>query len=236
MAATDPPTRPVKPEAERLPSGRHGLTRRFVIRNQRERMLAASAQAVAERGYAHTNVADIIAIARVSRRTFYEHFSDKEDCLLAAYDAVVQQLFRAVSEAYLAESDWCDRVHAGLTALAEFVTDEPDFARMCFLEAPLALAAGRRRRADAMALFASFLEPERGRPTNLGVPHLAVEVIVGGLYEVIYSRLAAGHPEQLLDELPEIVYCALVPFAGHAEAQAVRERVAASARRAEPVA
>jgi AcrR family transcriptional regulator len=207
-----------------------------VIRNQRERMLAAAAQAVAERGYAHTNVADIIAIARVSRRTFYEHFRDKEDCLLAAYDAVVQQLFRAVSDAYLAERDWCDRVQAGLAALAEFVTDEPDFARMAFLEAPLALAAGRKRRADAMALFASFLEPERGRPTKLEVPHLTVEVIVGGLYEVIYSRLAAGQPERLLDELPEIVYCALVPFAGHAEAQAVRERVAASARRAEPVA
>ncbi len=227
MSESPSPPRPAKAEPERLPSGRHGLTKRFVVRNQRERMLAATAQAVAERGYAHTNVADIIAIARVSRRTFYEHFRDKDECLLAAYDAVVQQLFRAVSQAYLAERDWSDRIHAGLVALAEFVVDEPDFARMCFLEAPLALAAGRKRRADAMALFATFLEPRQGRPAEFDTPDLAIEVIVGGLYEVIYSRLASGQPQRLLEELPEMVYCVLVPFAGHAEAQAVRTRMAA---------
>src|SRR5690242_1893989 len=94
---------------ERLPRGRHGLPRRFIVHNQRERMLLAVAESVAEQGYATTTVADIIARARLSRRTFYEHFADKEECFLAAYDTVAGQLLSAVGQAYEQAEGWTQK-------------------------------------------------------------------------------------------------------------------------------
>ena len=78
-----------------------------------------------------------------------------------------------------------------------------------------------------MALFAQFLEPGRELPTtNADLPQMAIPVLVGGLYEIIYSRLLHGHPEQLDVDLPDMIYCALVPFTGHAKADAIRREVA----------
>src|SRR3954451_610367 len=82
--------------AERLPRGPHGLTREEVAASQRGRLLLAMAGAAAEKGYAHTTVADVIAGAGVSRATFYEHFAGKEDCFVAAFDAGVEIMLGAV--------------------------------------------------------------------------------------------------------------------------------------------
>src|SRR5262252_3529543 len=101
---------------DQLPSGRHGLLRSFVAANQRERILSAVAQAAAELGYAEMNVEAVIARAGVSRRTFYEHFRNKEDAFLAAYDAAVHQLARFVRRAYLKETTVAERLRAGIKA------------------------------------------------------------------------------------------------------------------------
>ncbi|HEX4307950.1 MAG TPA: helix-turn-helix domain-containing protein, partial [Solirubrobacterales bacterium] len=74
------------PELSRLPPGRHGLPRDFVVHNQRERLIAGLAEAVAEKGYGGTTIADITRHAAVSRRTFYEHFDGKDECFVAAFD------------------------------------------------------------------------------------------------------------------------------------------------------
>jgi AcrR family transcriptional regulator len=182
---------------------------------------------VAARGYGRTSVADIIAEAGVSRRTFYEHFADKEECFFAAYEAIVLLVFRAVEEAYSAPEDWPHKVRFGIEALVGFVVDEPDFARMFFLEAPAAGADARVRRDRVMSLFAQFLEPGRELPTaRADLPQMAIPVLVGGLYEIIHSRLLHGHPEQLDVDLPDMIYCALVPFTGHDGADALRREVA----------
>jgi AcrR family transcriptional regulator len=203
----------------RLPRGRHGLPRRFVVHNQRERMLAAVADSVAEEGYAATTVADIIARARLSRRTFYEHFADKEECFLAAYDAIVEQLWKAIGEAYAKPDDWPAKVYAGLEAFINFILAEPSFARMCIVEVVAAGPAARARRDAAMRVFMDYLEPGRIKgPKGVEVPVLASEVVVGGIYEIIYTRLARDAPEELSDVLPELLYTALVPFTGHDDA------------------
>ena len=88
-----------RPGPERLPGGRHGLQPSFVAANQRERMLSAVAQATAELGYPDASVEAIIARAGVSRRTFYQHFKNKEAAFLAAYDDVVDQITRRVQHA-----------------------------------------------------------------------------------------------------------------------------------------
>jgi AcrR family transcriptional regulator len=212
---------------ERLPRGRHGLPRRFIVHNQRERMLLAVAEAVAEQGFATTTVADIIARARLSRRTFYEHFADKEECFLAAYDTVVEQLLSAVGQAYEQAEGWTQKVHDGLETFLAYLAAEPAFARMCIVEVVAAGPEARSRRDAAMRVFVDFLEPGRAEtPRGLRVPDLAADVVVGGIYEIIYSRLQRDAADELVEMLPELLYCALVPYIGHVEA----ERAVASAR------
>jgi AcrR family transcriptional regulator len=210
---------------ERLPRGRHGLPRRFIVHNQRERMLLAVAEAVAEQGFATTTVADIIARARLSRRTFYEHFADKEECFLAAYDTVVEQLLSAVGQAYEQAEGWPQKVHDGLETFLAYLAAEPAFARMCIVEVVAAGPEARSRRDAAMRVFVDFLEPGRAEaPRGVRVPECAAEVVVGGIYEIIYSRLQRDAANELVEMLPELLYCALVPYIGHAAAaRAVRD-------------
>ncbi len=80
------------PELARLPPGRHGLPPEFVARNQRERLIAGLAEAIAEHGYDGDPVARITRHAAVSRRTFYEHFADRDECFIAAYETVMEEL------------------------------------------------------------------------------------------------------------------------------------------------
>jgi len=214
---------------QRLPRGRHGLPRRFIVHNQRERMLLAVAEAVAEQGYATTTVADIIARARLSRRTFYEHFTDKEECFLAAYDTVVEQMLTGVGRAYEGGgSEWTRRVYEGLEAFIQYLVDEPAFARMCIVEVVAAGPEARGRRDAAMRVFVDFLEPGRAEGLRgVVVPELAADIVVGGIYEIIYTRLLRDAADELLGMVPELVYCALVPFVGHeAAARAVSENKA----------
>ncbi|HXE44121.1 MAG TPA: TetR/AcrR family transcriptional regulator [Conexibacter sp.] len=210
---------------ERLPRGRHGLPRRFIVHNQRERMLLAVAEAVAEQGYATTTVADIIARARLSRRTFYEHFADKEECYLAAYDTVVEQLLTAVGQAYEQADGWTQQVHDGLETFLAYLAAEPAFARMCIVEVVAAGPEARSRRDAAMRVFVDFLEPGRAEgPKGVAAPALASEIVVGGIYEIIYSRLQRDAANELVEMLPELLRCALIPYIGHSAAErAVRQ-------------
>src|SRR2546426_10159859 len=102
------------PELAVLPRGRHSLSREQVRASQRARMLRAMVDAVAQKGYASTSVADVIGGARASRETFYEHFANKQDCFLAAYDEAVHRLREAVQGAAAAEAPPGQRLEQGL--------------------------------------------------------------------------------------------------------------------------
>src|SRR5437870_37717 len=104
-----------------LPSGRHHLSRETVRESQRRRLLDAITGAVAEKGYEATTVADVISRAGVSRATFYEFYSDKDECFSAAYDSVIDQLLQGVSSAYLGDAPWPERIRAGLHALLRYL-------------------------------------------------------------------------------------------------------------------
>ena len=111
--------KPLGAEAQmrRLPRGPHQLAREEVLASQRARMLEAMAHAVADKGYAATTVADVVGGAGVSRKTFYEHFQDKEDCFLEAFDAGVQVLVHTVERATLeATGEWREHIRAGVRA------------------------------------------------------------------------------------------------------------------------
>src|SRR5687768_18574853 len=82
----------------RLPRGTHGLDRDVVEASQRTRLLEAVGRAVAERGYAAATIDDVVRRAGVSKKTFYEHFADKQDCFLAAYEAASEELLERFAE------------------------------------------------------------------------------------------------------------------------------------------
>jgi len=182
-----------------LPSGRHGLLPSFIAANQRERITDAVAQAAAEFGYAEMSVEAIVARAGVSRRTFYEHFKNKEDAFLAAYDAVVRQQARHIRRAYFEETTVQKRLRAGIRAYMEFIASKPEVGRMCIVEV---LAAGPRamaKRNEAMQMFAEIIEDNiHELIPGCRRAALTAEMIVGGLHEVVLSRILANR----IDELP----------------------------------
>jgi len=218
----EPPEYP--PELARLPPGRHGLPREFVSRNQRERLIAGLAEAVAENGYAGTTIAHITRHAAVSRRTFYEHFNSKDECFIAAYDTVMTELNRRVNEAFEQEEEWPQAVQAGLAAMLDFLISEPHLARLSMVEA---LVAGpvvvERYDAAIQSLVPYFEAGRKGRSREVlaGLSSTTEEALIGGIVSLISRRIFADRTDELEALLPDLVEFALTPYLGSAEAAKV---------------
>jgi AcrR family transcriptional regulator len=229
-AVGQPPAAPTLERPSRqLPSGRHGLPRKYVVENQRERIFAAVMQAVSASSYAETTVGDIITGARLSRRTFYEHFDGKEDCFIAAYDAAIEAAVHTTRELTAGDETFAVKIRLVLQRLVENVIAAPALAHSCMVEVVAAGPWALQRRDEAMRTFAALLR-EFGQPetaAGVTVPPLAAELVVGGLHEMVSARLVQGRADALAEELDQMVYCALVPFCGHARAEALSQRAAA---------
>ena len=137
-----------------LPRGRHAAPRAVVTRSQRERLLEAIAAAVAERGYARTAVADVLARAGVSRKSFYEHFANKEECFLLAYDLGVDRTLASIDEAIARADGPLAAASAGVEGYLRALVEHPDFARTFLIEALGAGPAALERRAMVHERFA----------------------------------------------------------------------------------
>jgi len=201
-----------------------------VVSNQRERILDAVLQAASRSGYAAMRIEDVIAIAGVSRRTFYDHFANKEEAFLAAYELVLDQLLSGVTSAFASGETWPSRVRRGLAAFLNLLASEPVLAQVCVVEA---LAAGPRalaRRTAAMQAFQSLLEPPADDAlVTAYAPPVAIEAIVGGIYEVIYSRVTSQRTHELPSLLPSLLHSALLPFVGAEVAETEYQRTTLSA-------
>jgi AcrR family transcriptional regulator len=202
---------------ERLPPGRHGLPRVFVVENQRERLLNGVVEAVAEHGYNATTITRITAAEKISRRTFYEYFEGKEDCFLAAYEMIEAHVLRSMLAAPGAGEAWPERVRARLAALLDVLSRDTAVSR-CFLVEPLAAGgdvAARYR--EAMQLLAGTLRPEPP-PSELDM-EVRDQALVGGIATLIVRRLNSGGAPRLPDLLPDLVELALAPYLGRQEAK-----------------
>jgi len=235
--AMAPDSLPFRQPRRQLPPGRHGLSRSFVVHNQRERILGAVADVASAAGYVPMTVEDVIVVAGVSRRTFYDHFSGKEEAFLLAYDAVVAQLNQHVFQAWAARTEFVDRVRDGLAAFLSFVAREPAFADMCIVEVLAAGPEAIERRDATLKAFAALFD--RAAVELMGhdkPPPLIAETVVGGIYQVVYSRVVRGEVRELPALLPDIVYSALLPYLGHEAARreyaALRLKPERAARRA----
>jgi AcrR family transcriptional regulator len=203
-------------QPHQLPPGRHGLPRSFVIQNQRERILAAVADVTSAASFGEMTVEDIIVTAGVSRRTFYEHFKNKDDAFLAAYDEAAGQLTERVVAAVQAEEGLAEQARAGIGAVLDFLGNEPAFARMCIVEVMAAGPEAIARRNAAMSVFADLIDQNARRELGEGAPpRLTAETVVGGCYEVVYTRVLRGEIRELPALLPDLTYSALLPYVGH---------------------
>ena len=215
------------PELARLPPGRHGLPREFVAHNQRERLIAGLAEAIAENGYAGTTIAHITRHAAVSRRTFYEHFASKDECFVAAYDTVMAELRERVAQAFDEEDDWPHAVKAGIGAMLHFLAAEPNLARLCMVEALVAGPVVVERYDAAIQSFVPYFQSGReGRSPEVlsRLSPTTEEALVGGMVSLISRRIIAGKAEELETLLPDLVEFTLTPYLGsEAAAKVARE-------------
>jgi AcrR family transcriptional regulator len=199
--------------------GGHELRREVVVHHQRERILTAVVELVAERGYRSVSVAAIVKHAGTARLKFYELFNSKEDCFLAAYDAGLEQASARVGAA-LAEAGepLADRLIAGLGALLKFFDERPDLARAAVVEAPSLGSAMGDRREVTMAAFMPIFKGARGGGKKAKLPANLEESVLDGLYWLLYDAILSGKPKRLPKLRPELVEFALMPFVGPAAA------------------
>ncbi|MBA3866091.1 MAG: TetR/AcrR family transcriptional regulator [Solirubrobacterales bacterium] len=207
-------------ELSQLTPGAHPLRREVVVRHQLERILTAVVELVAARGYRNVSVAAIVKQAGTSRLKFYENFSSKEDCFLAAFDAGIEAASGRVAQACeAAGSELPARVGAGIDALLGFLAERPALARACALQAPSLGAAMGDRRARAIASFAPLLDGARESATVSELPAGVEESVLDGLYWLLYDALLSGSPEPVAELRGALVEFALLPFLGPASAR-----------------
>jgi AcrR family transcriptional regulator len=212
------PKRPIR-QPHQLPPGRHGLPRSLVVSNQRERILDAVADVASLSGYASMRVEDIIATAGVSRRTFYDHFHDKEEAFLAAYDASVARLLGPIRGAFAANNTFPGRVRDCLAAFLEFAASEPRFADICIVEVLAAGPQAVKRRNATMKTMAEMLHAAAEDTTDgPQTPALIAETIIGGICEVVRSRVLRGQTDELPALQSDLAYSVMLPYIGPAAA------------------
>lgn len=211
----------------RLRSGPGGPSRDDVAEIQRGRMLAAAVDAVQDVGYAQMSVAQVIGRARVSRKTFYDIFADREDCFLAAFEQALSEAGNLAREAYERESGWREGVRSALTSLLIFMDEEPGLARLCVVEA---LAAGERvleRRAEMLDGLAELVDEGRLlASTTREPPELTAEGIVGGVFAVLHTRLLDGSEPPLTELLGPLMSMIVLPYLGARVASSEQSRPA----------
>jgi AcrR family transcriptional regulator len=182
------------------------MVRDEVARNQRARLYGAMIEAVARRGYAATSVAEVLALAGVSRRAFYELFSNKEDCLLAAYDSVMARARNVMLDAWAGERGWANRLHAGCRAILEDIARSPKPARVVLVESLGAGSSVRERIQLADRSFERLVSLAfSSAPDGPALPRLASQAIVSGVRQLLSGRLQEGREAELLTLTDEIL-------------------------------
>lgn len=193
------------------------LSAEEVEADQRRRMLDAVGGVLAERGYARATVGDILERSGISRRTFYEQFEDKDDCLYTAYEDAERRVWATAAAAVAGTpaGDWPARVHAALAAVLEFVAVEPDTARLFTLEARAAGPEMAARHSDALERVAVVLragnrraarsEPRAADPDGVTpLPESTERTLVGNVAALIGSYILSGATELLPDLEPQL--------------------------------
>ncbi|MGC1165387.1 MAG: TetR/AcrR family transcriptional regulator [Solirubrobacterales bacterium] len=224
--------RPLSERLSKLPPGRHLIPSDYVSQNQRERILLATAELVAERGYQKTTIELIAKTSRVALVTFYEHFPGKEECFLAAFDESVAAAKEVFAELLASEQPWQEQISAGLEIFLEMVVKEQARAKLCIVEAQAAGTASLARYQEMLESVAPKLREGREfNPRASRLPDGLEVAIAGGIVWLVHQRLVADDVDDLMVLLPEMLQVTLTPYVGEVEAgraaDAAQARVAA---------
>lgn len=218
-------------DAKPAPQAYNGAVRGQLADLQRARMVGAMFDVAAERGVGGVTVAHVVERSGVSRRTFYELFDDREDCLRVAFEQALAYATERVLSAYEAESGWREKIRAGLVALLRFLDEEPAIGGLLIVESHAGGEATAKRRGKVLAALIGVVEDGRAEGKVSVVPSsLAAEGVVGGALSVIYSRLtgkthtqrAPGEP--LVELANPLMSMIVLPYLGSAASRKELER------------
>ncbi len=167
-------------------------------------------EAVSRHGFAGTTLRELVALAGVSRTTFYQHFASKEDCFLATFDEIIAVVSERVGQAYREPEDFRERLVAALATFMELTVEEPAAARLATVESLTLGSAGvEHRERGSQAFELMIAQSFEHSPSPREVPAMTVRAIVAGIRGVVYRRLRAGRQEELPRLVEELVDWAL---------------------------
>jgi AcrR family transcriptional regulator len=196
-----------------LPPGRSRLPATERARNQRERILFATAEVAMRKGYTETTIADITVAARVDRRIFYKYFRDKQQAFLAVHELGTQQTMAIAASAFFSAETWPERIWEGIRATAHFHATYPWVTYVGFVESHAVGAPAVQRIDDSRAAFTIFLQ-EGAQYAEQPPSRTAMEAIAAAVFELGYHQAHLGRSRQMPRLACHAVYLALVPFLG----------------------
>jgi AcrR family transcriptional regulator len=195
-------------------------------------MIAAAVAAVEDVGYARMSVAQIVSRARVSRKTFYDCYVDREDCFLAAFDHALSRGSLIAREAYERESGWQAGIRASLASLLALMDEEPGLAKLSIVDALLAGEPVLRRRREVLAELAKVIDGGRSLTRSTREPPpLTAECVVGAVFTVLHTRLLDPGRGPLTDLLGPLMGMIVLPYMGARAASRELTRPALEVRR-----
>jgi AcrR family transcriptional regulator/DNA-binding MarR family transcriptional regulator len=180
---------------------------------QRQRILSATVHLACERGAQAFVVSDVIELAGVSRRTFYDLFADREDCLREAFERALAHAHQRARVAYDGEQAWVDRIRAALLALLEFFDEQPELAQLCVVQGLSGDRGVLTRRAQVLEQLAGVIDQGRERAVHEPPPLTAEGAVYAGL-GLLYVRLLAPRPPALRELLRPIMSSIVLPYLG----------------------
>ncbi len=199
---------------------------------QRRRLLLAMQELAGEEGLERVSVGRVCKRSRVSRRTFYDLFDDRDTCFLAAFEQALERLGERVLPAYERPARWHERIRAGLEALLDTLDEQPRLARLCVIETLKGGPAVLARRRELLDALAATVDGGRGEArAGSGPPALTAESTVGGALAVIHTRLLDPGSEPLTQLVPSLTGMIVFPYLGPAASKRELERPAAAENR-----
>jgi AcrR family transcriptional regulator len=215
---------PANEDKWQLPRGPHKLPREVVAGNQRQRLMAGVARALAGHGYAEMTVEHVLAEAGVSRTTFYENFENKRECVLVAHEEAFDRLAGELFRACAGESEWTAKVAAGIGAAIGFAVRNPEEAQLLVIDAVAADPTLAARVIASNDYLVGLLRHGREQcPSAATLPELTERALIGATTSVVGGRLLCGQADQLADLEPQLVQLLLMPYVGIEEARRVAE-------------
>jgi AcrR family transcriptional regulator len=197
------------------------VTRDAVPDDQRRRILRATGELVAKRGYGDTTVELIVKRAHVAYKTFYNHFGNKEEAFIALFDAVMDDAREQIQEALAenAEAPWPQQVAAALNALFGVILADPIISKAVIVEAPTVGPAIAGRYQEATVALSPLLRHGREyEPAAAELPKSLEDTLAGGVLWSAYQRLIVGEVERIEELMPEAIVFVLRPYIGEGEA------------------